>query len=150
MRLLGAAATCVLLCVSVAAAPEHEGVEVNADQIHDAIAELTIWREARGESYEGKLGVAMVIAARMRDDRWGNTAGEVCLQPYQFSCWRDLQLTRFPVDDPTWDECVMAWAAAKHGQQWAANHYHADYVSPDWAEGRTPVARIGHHVFYHL
>lgn len=29
-----------------------------------------------------------------------------------------------------------------------ADHYHADYVSPDWAERMTTVATIGKHIFY--
>jgi hypothetical protein len=31
-----------------------------------------------------------------------------------------------------------------------ADHYHTVSVSPDWADGRKPVSRIGTHIFYRL
>lgn len=51
----------------------------------------TVWGEARGEGPSGWLAVIWVI--RNRVERypgawWGKTYAEVCLHPWQFSCWK--------------------------------------------------------------
>lgn len=49
---------------------------------------LTIYGEARGESKEGKIAVGSVILERVDHRNWdGKTIQEVCLMPYQFSCY---------------------------------------------------------------
>ena len=49
---------------------------------------LTIYGEARGESREGKIAVGSVILERVEHREWdGKTLHEVCLMPYQFSCY---------------------------------------------------------------
>lgn len=50
----------------------------------------TVYGEARGEDYQGKLAVACVIWNRMQiKNRLGMrpSAAEVCLKSAQFSCW---------------------------------------------------------------
>lgn len=49
---------------------------------------LVIYGEARGESREGKIAVGSVILERVDHRNWdGKTIQEVCLMPYQFSCF---------------------------------------------------------------
>jgi hypothetical protein len=49
---------------------------------------LTIYGEARGEIDEGKIAVGTVILERVDKQGWmGKTIQEVCLKPYQFSCY---------------------------------------------------------------
>lgn len=49
---------------------------------------LTVYGEARGEPYEGKVAVGSVILERVDHREWdGDTIHEVCLMPYQFSCY---------------------------------------------------------------
>jgi hypothetical protein len=49
---------------------------------------LTIYGEARGESRDGKIAVGSVILERVDKHDWeGKTIHEVCLMPYQFSCF---------------------------------------------------------------
>lgn len=49
---------------------------------------LTIYGEARGESRAGKIGVGSVILERVDHRDWdGNTIHDVCLMPFQFSCF---------------------------------------------------------------
>lgn len=49
---------------------------------------LTIYGEARGESKDGKIAVGSVILERVDHRKWdGDTIQEVCLMPYQFSCY---------------------------------------------------------------
>lgn len=49
---------------------------------------LTIYGEARGESRDGQIAVGSVILERVEHRAWdGDTIKEVCLMPYQFSCY---------------------------------------------------------------
>jgi hypothetical protein len=49
---------------------------------------LTIYAEARGEIYQGRLGVGTVILERVKYRNWdGQNIKDVCLWPYQFSCY---------------------------------------------------------------
>jgi spore germination cell wall hydrolase CwlJ-like protein len=48
---------------------------------------LTIYGEARGESFDGKMAVASVLRNRFLSHRWGISYASVCLSPKQFSCW---------------------------------------------------------------
>ena len=59
----------------------------------DQVMALTIYAEARGEPRQGKIAVGTVILNRVSNRKWdGETILEVCLWPYQFSCYN--------LDDP--------------------------------------------------
>ena len=51
----------------------------------------TLWGEARGEGFDGQIAVAWTIRNRVFDGKakswWGEGYAEVCLKPWQFSCW---------------------------------------------------------------
>ena len=51
------------------------------------IVALTILGEARGEGEKGMRGIAAVIVQRSKNR--GLTYEQVCLQPWQFSPWKD-------------------------------------------------------------
>jgi N-acetylmuramoyl-L-alanine amidase len=52
------------------------------------ILALTIYGEARGEIRAGQIAVGSVILERVKHKDWeGKTIPEVCLKPYQFSCY---------------------------------------------------------------
>ena len=54
----------------------------------DQVMGLTIYAEARGEIRTGRIGVGTVILERVDHRTWdGQTVMEVCLWPYQFSCY---------------------------------------------------------------
>ncbi len=123
----------------------------------------TIYGEARGEDVRGKEGVAAVVMNRVREARkrsrhwWGNTVEEVCLQPYQFSCWNAGDPNREPVlsvdpQDPVFQVCLRiarrAVAGVLKDPTGGATHYHAENVEPVWSVGREPSAIIGRHRFY--
>lgn len=122
-----------------------------------ALAAITIWQEARGEPYEGKLAVAEVIRNRMRE-RYasdGTVAGTV-LRPRQFSGWNSEDVSRIPslkIDDgdPIVAECIRAWKEATekntHIAKRALLYYAPALALPGWAKGSLEVARIGRHVF---
>ncbi len=63
------------------------------------IMAITIYGEARGESTEGKIAVGSVILERVDHRDWdGKTIHEVCLKPWQFSC--------FNLNDPNWEKLL--------------------------------------------
>lgn len=87
------------------------------NQLSDlATLQLVIWREARGEPFDGKRGVAHVVRNRTLVAAWwnGHIAGSisrVVLQPYQFSSFNpnDPNSDKWPDDaDPSFAECCAA------------------------------------------
>lgn len=125
----------------------------------DTIAIITIFQEAEGESYAGKLAVAEVIFRRtyMRYASDG-TVVDTCLRPYQFSGWSSsapnrVRSLRINFCDPVVLDCAKAWTEAKSGTSTAnkALLYHATNIQPpDWAapDKAICVATIGKHKFY--
>ena len=88
---------------------------------------------------------------------WGNTVEEVCLQPYQFSCWNPGDPNReaiLSVDlrEPIFLVCLRiarrAVAGVLKDPTGGATHYHTENVEPVWSVGREPSAVIGRHRFY--
>lgn len=117
----------------------------------------TVWGEARGESFQGKLGVAYVILHRTEREPWPDTVAEVCLQPKQFSTWNEQDANRIKamlasLNDSSYQECLLACLGAVHGQfadpTGSADHYHATSVSPSWAKGMQKTAQVGDHIYY--
>ncbi|MHC8508740.1 MAG: cell wall hydrolase [Rhodospirillales bacterium] len=123
----------------------------------------TIYGEARGELVRGKEAVACVIINRVRRARerggywWGGCVESVCKKPWQFSCWNKNDPNRRKIesvtaDDPVFQSCRRiarrACAGAVKDPTGGAAHYHTHAVSPVWAEGKTPSAHIGGHLFY--
>ena len=124
----------------------------------------TLWGEARGETKAGREAVASVVLnrvafARQKGGRywWGNDVMSVCLKPWQFSCWNANDPNRAKLEavrpgNKIFDQCLriasVAVAGALEDQVSGATHYHVEGLSPPWAKGREPVARLGRHVFY--
>jgi len=139
-------------------------IKANSDDIY--ILARTIYGEARGEPFEGKLAIAWVVVRRLiadsaRLDRlYGNSIGDICTKPMQFSCWNRLdpnyqRIQAAKLDlDPAFRACLGAACAvlgeAVPDPTFGATHYHAGNLEtlPLWAKGRTPCAWIGRHVFY--
>lgn len=119
------------------------------------ILALCVWREARGESFVGKMLVAQVIENRVTDRRWPDNYEDAILQPWQFSSFNpsDPNVQKFPrEDDQTWPDCVGAADEVLSNSEpiSSANHYHVIGLHPAWANPDKVVATEGHHVFYHL
>jgi spore germination cell wall hydrolase CwlJ-like protein len=127
-----------------------------ADEVWGA---LTVWMEARGESYEGKVAVAEVIQRRaarkfMSD---GTIVGTV-LKAYQFSGFNTsdpnrLAAARLDDADPTYQECLAAWRDAIGGVSvvpaavFYFNPKGLDHT-PTWASTDKLVKIIGAYHFY--
>lgn len=120
-----------------------------------ALAAVTIWQEARGEPWAGKVAVGNVIRNRMKTQ--GKTVAEVVLAPYQFSGWNTRDPNRIPSvqimdTDPTVAECAQAWLASENlmlvGMATNYCNLEACTARPEWATDAAQVARIGRHTFY--
>ena len=121
---------------------------------------MLIWGEARGESSLGKLAVANVVRNRVLAARRGYGLGfrEVCLKPWQFSCFNANDPNRAkmlaPKRDEVWVDCFSVAADVyeqrAHDNTERATHYHVAGMTklPKWAELFTPTVLIGRHQFY--
>lgn len=128
--------------------------------IHDdAWGIMTVYQEAAGEPYEGKLAVAEVIRnrAEQKYQSDGTIAGTV-LWPLQFSGWNAKDPNRIPaatIDDemPAVQECMKAWFEAKTTNitQGALLYYNPRLAKPAWDFTKLiPTVTIGQHDFYRL
>jgi len=130
---------------------------------------LTIYGEARGEIYDGKVAVGSVILERVEHRGWdGKTVSEVCLMPYQFSCFLpdDSNFAALKLIAGDWDvkkmnspvlrECYSIASGLLAGEirrtpEITAHHatqYKTIKCKAAWAEKMKKVAVIGRHEFY--
>jgi hypothetical protein len=113
------------------------------DQLSDLVLlELCVWREARGESFDGKRAVAWAIKNRVDSPRWwGHDWHTVILKPWQFSSFNlgDPNHTRWPLDtDQSFIECTEACQPVYIGADTddltnGATHYYD--TSIEWPKG---------------
>lgn len=122
----------------------------------DAIGIVTVYQEAEGEPFEGKVAVAEVVLRRTRRKFMSDgTVAGTALRKYQFSGMNTDSRNRvrsFCVDDddPAVRECVRAWEMAKAGSNYSAgalHYYNPTLCGPVWAHGAQVVARVGNHNF---
>lgn len=125
----------------------------------------TIYGEARGELYGGRVAVGCVVRNRVRFDLWGDAKpdwwGEgyegVCWKPSQFSCWNEGDPNHALVrgasaSERNFRECLsIAEDIVMDGIAditFGSTHYHTVEADPIWGIGKTPVVKIGKHFFY--
>ena len=81
--------TAALMALALNTVSAH--THTNTKLTHETkIIAITILAEARGEGCGGMYAVAAVIAQRAFERK--RTPKEVCLKPYQFSCWNGKSL----------------------------------------------------------
>jgi spore germination cell wall hydrolase CwlJ-like protein len=117
-----------------------------------------IYFEARGESYNGQVGVSQVVLNRVRNPAYPDTICGVVYQnrkmrnACQFSFACDLVPDRV-VDDRHWRQAQEIARETTAGRLKipeieASTHYHATYVKPRWAKSMQKQKQIGLHIFY--
>ena len=108
-----------------------------------------IFHEARGESYEGKVAVALVTLNRVKSKKYPNTICKVVYQPHQFSWtakeprihdWRLYHKIKALAYNVMTHNVISIIGDSKH--------YHARNISPYWAKKMKVVAKIDNHIFY--
>ncbi len=122
----------------------------------------TIYGEARGELF--RYGIASLVAiANVVLNRFtknfASTIADVCLAPYQFSCWNEHDVNYNKIKNVTTDCCVFRTckevAVNVLSGKWpdltdGCDHYHHKAVKPAWAMYLEPKRVFGSHYFYSL
>lgn len=116
-----------------------------------------IYYEARSESRVGRMAVADVVLNRVASPIYPDSICEVVYQgaerrtgcQFSFTCDGSMKARR---NQRQWREAELLAGAIMAGVRKPvsrnATHYHANYVSPPWAETLSPTAVIGTHKFY--
>lgn len=119
-----------------------------------------IYFEARGESADGQLAVALVTMHRVKSRRYPNTICDVVWQRRQFSWTHDGRSDR-PTDRRAWKRAKLIadfiankyWTLPAQSRNAiditnGALHYYApDLANPYWAKVKIVTREIGGHVF---
>lgn len=152
----------------------------NAGSLHDSVSEQkcladNIYFEARNQIHRGMIAVSLVTRNRVLDSRFPHSYCEVVKQGPERPSWKQNG-TMVPLRhrcqfswycDGKADEVIntennIQWKVANsiayevlafdrwNGIVEGANHYHADYVQPDWRKRMQLVARIDDHIFYRM
>ena len=119
------------------------------------LAALTIYLEARGESFAGKMAVAAVIRNRTKHKYHsdGTIRGTV-LRAKQFEPWigRSPKDVRFNPNNRKMQESLLAWELVQDGRNvvdGAVLFYNPSLVNtPRWAKVYQKVSTIGGHEFF--
>ena len=125
---------------SVAAVHDAEVGKMILTAAEREMVERVVAAEARGESFEGQAAVAEVIYNRCMNR--GQSVEQVI--------WADKQFA-YPYGGEISQDTKEAVAAVFDYELLnldGAEYFHADYVTPNWAEDMEEVCRIGGHIFY--
>jgi spore germination cell wall hydrolase CwlJ-like protein len=144
--------TCLAVLLSLFFSAISKGSE------HRIVAQ-TILAEARGDGRAGMYAVAACI--KVRAQKRNLSFKQVCLQPYQFSCWNKNDPNRKKMDMLlTLPQAEYAWQLARNMDKVnteainKADHYMTVKLwktgTVKWARGQKPVAFWGSHVFFRL
>lgn len=122
----------------------------------DALAVTTIWQEARGEPYIGKVAVGEVIRNRMgRGYSSDSTVAGTVLRDFQFSAWNvgdPNRIKSLKLDDldPIVIDCIRAWHESKKTvyAKGAVLYCNTNLARPFWATPERMLTVIGSHTFY--
>ena len=125
----------------------------------------TIYGETRGElnKIDGGMqslhAVAWVVKNRAVQKRFGQSITNVCLQPWQFSCWNlndpnRCKLLNATFNDKVLQTCFLAATNVVFGNTNdctnGSDHYHGAQITPYWAKNVKPTIKIANHIFYKL
>lgn len=118
---------------------------------------MNIYREAGGEPFEGKVGVAQVTVNRANSDKFPNDICQVVYQKddrlglCQFSWYCQSNKVIRPRNTVAYHESMeVAKKVLLEGFTLpslnSALYFHSDKINPGWKRKR--VAKIGGHIFY--
>ena len=137
-----------------------------------------IYFESKGESMRGKIAVGVVPLNRLKDSRYPKTICEVVKQGPVRESWKTRQDPNLTADqrqyNPVRHRCQFSWwcdgykERIKYDENWIdsvraaksaltgkyddlvgeATHYHAVYVTPEWANRLRFIVQIDNHKFY--
>ncbi|WP_260483031.1 cell wall hydrolase [Sphingomicrobium flavum] len=109
-----------------------------------------VYFETRGESLDGQLAVAQVVANRAESSRFPDSYCGVVFQRKQFSFVRGGQLPAIKRGSRAWHRAVAIARIVDGGHLDSkvsdALFFHATHVNPRWR--LTRVGSVGNHIFY--
>lgn len=122
----------------------------------------TLYGEAEAGNDKDAIAIAAVIYNRAKYGRlWPDSVAEVCLQPWQFSCWNvnDPNRQRIMAAEGEWFNICKAIAGTTiRGEmidptRRSTHYYETGIKMPKWAKGHKPVMRVLHsrgtaHIFF--
>ncbi|NNF97294.1 MAG: cell wall hydrolase [Halobacteria archaeon] len=137
-----------------------QSTETQADNRQLTCLALNIYHEARGEPIAGQYAVAEVTLNRVASPHYPNTICEVVYQKNWDSIrhryvgafsWTEFE-DKPELKKKEWHRAITIADAVYYQRQEpeldGALFYHARSIKPSWARKKTPVARIGRHIFY--
>ena len=118
----------------------------------------TIFLEARGEFFPGKVAIAQVVFKRVSLGH-DATVEAACLRPKQFSGWNKDKANAanlkagqdVTLEDKNFRDCYRAILSALDGPditKGATHYFNPKLASPKWARGKKPCVVIGNHAFF--
>ena len=150
--------------VTSATATQAKGLFTADDKPEMWCLALNIYYEARSSNRADRMAVADVVLNRVNHTYYPNTVCEVVQQGKQYADGRMVrnrcQFSWYCDGKSDWPTNMDAWVEAQQiaynmlvhndarGITEGATHYHATYVSPQWARDFALVGRIGEHIFY--
>ena len=130
---------------------------VFSDKEQRCLAEA-VYFESRGEPVKGQAAVAQVVLNRVRNPEYPNS---ICGVVFQNQSWYNRCQFSFACDRIKdrvlpgyhWETAKSVAMAVTAGKVWlddvgSSTHYHATYVSPNWAPTMIRLTKIGQHIFY--
>lgn len=124
---------------------------------YKAALALVVWREARGEPHDGKVGVAAVIRNRVLATHLADQWDDVIERKWQFSSMTapgDGMLVQWPRDgDSTWVDSMNVAEGIFSGTTpdntgGSTLYCNLSVCHPAWADSSTPTVKIGNHSFF--
>ena len=125
---------------------------------------LNVYHEARSESLAGQYAVADVVLNRVESTHFPNSICAVVKQAQlwdghpvrnkcQFSWYCDGK-SDDPKEKDAWYRSLevaqsIMYADRFRGITEGANHYHTQYVNPNWNRNMRLIGSIGDHIFYY-
>lgn len=110
----------------------------------DLLARL-VHAEAKGEPYEGKVAVALVVLNRVEDDRFPDTIKDVIYQERQFEPVDNGSINE-PADEESYKAVMEALVLKGQGNK-SVYFFNPDKTSSTWLRGKTVTTVIGDHRF---
>lgn len=110
----------------------------------DILAKI-IYSEARGEPYAGQVAVGAVVMNRLKSPQFPDTIQEVVFEPRAFTAVDDGQYWLKP-DSTAYRaafDAIRGWDPSGG----ALYYYNPKTSTNNWIRSRTPIQRIGNHVF---
>ena len=101
--------------------------------------------EAKGEAYEGKVAVALVVLNRVEDKRFPNTIKDVIYAKNQFQPVANGSINKLA--DEQAEKAVMEALALKGQDDQSVYFFNPKLTSDSWIRTRTVTKTIGNHLF---